>query len=365
MSTYGIMTPSARPNGSGGRPLCDLRSDTVTQPDAAMRRAMAEAEVGDDVYGDDPSVNRLEAEMAARLGKAAAIFFPTGTQSNLAAVLAHCGRGDEIIVGDRYHIYCNEGSGASVLGGVSLFSVPTDAEHALSADAVRGAVKADDPHYARSRLLCVENTVGGRTIPLDSMRAATGAARDSGLAVHLDGARFFNATTALNCAPDDLAGVADTISVCLSKGLGAPVGSVLVGDQDTLAGARRNRKLLGGSMRQSGMLAAAGLHALEHNIDGLAQDHARAVALSDALSALHVGEVTCHTNMVFFKPEQTDLAALRAEMAARDVLIGGQSPTIRLVLHRDIDDTGLTHVITAFTEVFEAGASGVGRLQRA
>lgn len=364
MSTYGEMTSAPVPSGGANRRICDLRSDTVTQPDAAMRRAMAEAEVGDDVYGDDPSVNRLEAELAARLGKADAVFFPTGTQSNLAAILSHCGRGDEVIVGDRYHIYCDEAAGAAVLGGVSLFSVPTECNGGLSAAMVVGALKADDPHYVRSRLLCVENTVGGRAVSLKTISAATEAARTAGLAVHLDGARFFNATTALNCEPEDLAKVADTVSICLSKGLGAPVGSVLSGDSETMARARRNRKLLGGSMRQSGVLAAAGLYALEYNVEGLARDHERANGLASALNALNVGGVVSHTNMVFFKPANLDVAVLRAHMLAKGILIGGQSPAIRMVLHRDIDDETLAHVIETFTEFFEDNTSGTVFMER-
>ena len=349
MSLYSGMTKSS----TGNTPVCDLRSDTVTRPDDAMRAAIAAAEVGDDVYGDDPTALQLEAEMADRLGKEAAVFFPTGTQSNLAAVMAHCGRGDEVIVGDCYHINCDEAAGAAVLGSASLCAVPTEAGGEIHPDTIVAAIKDDDPHYARSRLLCLENTVHGRAIPIEKMQAASKAARDHGLAVHLDGARFFNAITALDCDAPTLAGTSDTVSICLSKGLGAPVGSVLVGDATTIAQARRNRKILGGGMRQVGVLAAAGLHALQNNTAGLTEDHRRAVLLEDALSALDVGAVRSDTNMVFFTPAAEHHASLREHMAQAGILIGGQSPTIRMVLHRDVDDTRLDHVIEAFQSYYQ------------
>lgn len=344
MSLYAGLTDSVpRPNA-----LCDLRSDTVTRPDEAMRRVMAAAEVGDDVYGDDPEVNRLQDELAGMLGKEAGLFLPSGTQSNLVAIMSHCARGDAAIVGATYHVFCHEAAGASVLGSVALHPVAPLASGGLSPDAVRAAIQPDDPHHAASRLLSLENTTGGVAVPLAEMRAAAAAARAAGLAVHLDGARFFNAVTALACAPEDLAGMADTVSVCLSKGLGAPVGSVLVGPADLIARARRHRKILGGGMRQAGVLAAAGRHALAHNRAGLAEDHRRAETLAAALAGLGAGAVRQATNMVFFTPADGGTAALRGALAARGILIGGQAPTIRLVLHRDIDDAGLALAIDGF-----------------
>lgn len=327
---------------------CDLRSDTVTRPDAAMRRAMAAAEVGDDVYGEDPEVNRLEAELAALLGKEAGLFVASGTQGNLTAILAHCGRGDEAITGLDSHVFQSEGCGASVLGGVSLYPLPPSAAGCPAPEAITAALRPDDAHHARSRLLCLENTIAGQAVPLAAMHAAAGVARQAGLAVHLDGARFFNAVAALGCAPADLAGVADTVSVCLSKGLGAPVGSVLTGPAGVIARARRQRKLLGGGMRQAGILAAAGRHALAHNIPGLAADHARAGMLARDLAALGAGAVRQATNMVFFTPADGDVAGLRAALSGQGILIGGQSPTLRMVLHRDIDDAALALATAAF-----------------
>ncbi len=344
MSLYSGMTRT----GAVSERACDLRSDTVTRPDEEMRTIIATAKVGDDVYGEDPTALRLEAAMAECLGKEAAVFFPTGTQSNLAALMAHCGRGDEAIVGNRYHIYCDEAAGAAVLAGISLCPVTIEAGGQITPNTVASAIKDDDPHYAHSRLLCLENTVGGRVITLDKMRATSKVAKDHGLAIHLDGARFFNAITALECTPVALAGVADTVSVCLSKGLGAPVGSILAGTAKIIAKARRNRKILGGAMRQVGVLAAAGLHALENNVDRLTEDHRRAAVLAEALRALNVGTVCADTNMIFFTPAPRHHVSLRNHMAKAGVLIGGQSPSIRMVLHKDIDDVRLDQAITAF-----------------
>jgi len=341
MSDYASM-----PGAATVPAICDLRSDTVTAPCEEMRAAMAAATVGDDVYGEDPSVMRLEETVAAMLGKAAAVLFPTGTQSNLAALLSHCGRGEEALVGARQHILTSEAAGASVLGGVALWPLAQGVDGVLTPEAVREAIKPDDSHYPVSRLLCLENTLGGQAIALDTMRGAAEAARGAGLAVHLDGARFFNATTALGCTPVDLASVADTVSVCLSKGLGAPVGSLLVGDTATLSKARRWRKMLGGAMRQSGIVAAAGLYALERNVAGLAQDHARAERLAGALC--NAGATARHaTNMVFLTWPEGQYDALRDHMGQQGVRIGGKSREIRLVLHRDVSDLALDHAIAA------------------
>lgn len=287
--------------GAGGNaPLCDLRSDTVTRPDTGMMQAMAAAALGDDVYGEDPSVNRLEAVLAERLGKAAGLFVPTGTMSNFTAMLAHCQRGEEVICGRGYHIYAYEAAGASVLGGIALCPVPVRADGALDPAEIRAAVKVEDTHLPVSRLLSLENTHNGLAVPIAEMAAAAEAGRGAGLSVHLDGARFFNAVTALGCPETDLAGLADTVSVCLSKGLGTPAGSVLVGPADLIARARRWRKMLGGGMRQAGVLAAAGLYALEHNTARLAEDHARAEELAGVLRGLGAGGgVSGHQHGVF------------------------------------------------------------------
>lgn len=326
--------------------LCDLRSDTVTQPCAEMRAAMAAAEVGDDCYGDDPTVARLERYLAERMGKEAGLFFPTGCMSNLACLMAQCGRGDEVITGRDYHVYADEAGSASVLGGLALDPLPVGEDGALEPDDIRAALKPDDPHYAATRLLSLENTVGGRAIPLPRMEAAAEAGRAAGLAIHLDGARFFNAVVALGCAEQDLARIGDTVSLCLSKGIGAPAGTVLVGPANVIARARRARKLLGGGMRQTGVLAAAALWALEHVVPRLAEDHGRAAQLAEALRPL--GQVRLATNMVFFTPAPDLAPEIGPRLAAKGVRISAGSPEIRLVLHRDVDDAALGTAIAAF-----------------
>ena len=318
----------------------------MTRPDAGMMRAIQAAELGDDVYGEDPAVNRLEATLAERLGKEAALFLPTGTMSNLVCLLAHCQRGEEIITGTGYHVYAYEAAGASVLGGISLCPVLVRDDGALAPAVIAGAVKEDDSHLAVSRLLSLENTHNGLAVPLAEMAAAAEAGRAAGLAVHLDGARFFNAITALGCSEADLAGLTDTVSICLSKGLGAPAGSVLAGPADLIARARRWRKMLGGGMRQAGVLAAAGLYALEHNAARLAEDHARAAELAGVLRGLGAGEVSQATNMVFFTPGDGRNDDLRAHLASEGVVIGGgSSGAIRMVLHKDADGNGLGRAV--------------------
>ncbi len=325
--------------------VADLRSDTVTKPCAAMRAAMAEAEVGDDVYGEDPLINRLEANLAERLGKEAGLFVPSGTQSNLLGMLAHCGRGEEVISGESYHVIRYEAAGASVLGGVALHALPVSEDGGLDADAIVGAVKEDDSHHPISRLLSLENTNYGRAVPLHRIKEAATAGRSAGLSTHLDGARFFNAITALGCAETDLADPFDTVSVCLSKGLGAPVGSVLVGPKDLIAKARRMRKMLGGGMRQAGILAAAGLFALERNVARLTEDHQRADALASHLRNLDIGAVSQATNMVFLTPR--DGVSLTG-LSAAGIAMSAPEPACRMVLHRDIDDVAFSHVLRAF-----------------
>ena len=349
MSAY-LSTP--RENGTN-MPVIDLRSDTVTQPDEGMRRTMYEAELGDDVYGDDPSVNRLEATLPERLGKEAALFVPSGTMSNLCALLAHCGRGEEVIVGKPYHIFTYEAAGASVLGGIALCPLPLEPDGSLSPKAITSEVKPDDSHHAVSRLLALENTHNGMAIPIDRMATAVQAGRESGLSAHLDGARFFNAVTALGCAATDLADLFDTVSICLSKGLGTPAGSVLCGPTDIINRARRYRKMLGGGMRQAGVLAAAGLYALDHNIQRLTEDHDHASALAATLSAIEAGDVQQATNMIFFTPRDGLNDALRDHLATSGIILGG-GPTgaIRIVLHKDICDEAVKMLSTEFQNFF-------------
>ncbi len=325
----------------------DLRSDTVTKPTAAMRQAMAAAEVGDDVFGDDPTVNRLQELAAETLGKEAALFVPSGTQSNLVAILAHCQRGDEYIVGDTAHTYRYEAGGAAVLGSVQPQPIPFEPDHTLSLDKVAAVIKPFDPHFAQARLLCLENTVHGQVTSLDYHRSAQAFAQERGLAVHLDGARLANAATAQGIKMADLAATADTVSLCLSKGLGAPVGSVLAGPAEIVAEARRWRKMVGGGMRQAGVLAAAGIMALTEHVDRIADDHANAAALGEGLGALEGFEVApVQTNMVFLTVDQPE--ALVSHFAARGIVALAGSP-MRLVTHLDVDAEAIERVIGAAT----------------
>ncbi|MGR3616249.1 MAG: low-specificity L-threonine aldolase [Paracoccaceae bacterium] len=337
----------------GNAVIADLRSDTLTQPDAGMRQAMYSAELGDDVYGEDPQINRLEQTLADRLGKEAGLFLPTGTMSNLTALLAHCARGEEILVGRGYHIQKYEAAGASVLGGIALEPLELASDGLPDPDTVTAAVKEDDSHLAVTRLLSLENTHNGAAIPLERMASAVEVARAQGLNVHLDGARFFNAITELGCSAPDLAEMADTVSVCLSKGLGTPAGSVLTGPDDLIARARRWRKMLGGGMRQAGVLAAAGLFALDNNVTRLAQDHDRAAALAADLRDMNAGDVRQSTNMIFLTPRDGLNLALQAHMADAGITMSaGPAGPIRFVMHKDIDDTGFETARAAFNSFF-------------
>ncbi len=329
----------------------DLRSDTVTRPSPAMRAAMAAAEVGDDVYSDDPTVNALQDRLAGELGFEAGLFLPSGTQSNLVALMAHCARGDEYIVGMDAHTYKYEGGGAAVLGSIQPQPIPQAADGTLPLDAVARAIKPVDPHFARTRLLCLEDTWHGRPLPLDYLAQARALCDRHGLGLHLDGARLYNAAVAQGVPARGIASHFDSVSVCLSKGLGAPVGSVLVGSRGLVERARRWRKVAGGGMRQAGLLAAAGLHALDHNVERLAQDHARAERLAGALAPLPgVVAVEQHTNMVFVTVAPEALARLRDRAeAARVRLSIGEDPRLRLVLHLDIPDSALQRIVDAFS----------------
>jgi len=334
----------------------DLRSDTVTRPTAEMRAAMAIAEVGDDVYGDDPTVNALQAQVAALLGKEAGLFVASGTQSNLCALLAHCQRGDELLVGDCHHVHRYEAGGVSVLGGVMMEALATDHRGMMQPDTITEAVKPDDPHCPISRLLCLENTVSGHVHDVASITGLASAGRDNGLAVHLDGARLMNAAVKLGVPARQLVEPVDSVSLCLSKGLGTPAGSVLVGSTEFIARARRMRKLVGGGMRQVGILAAAGLYALEHHIDRLADDHAAALRLADQLGRIAKVSVNAdlvETNMVFMQLPEGAADPLRAHLAGRGILLGGGDRIIRLVTHLDIDVSAIDQFTAELADFFE------------
>ena len=331
----------------------DLRSDTVTRPTPAMREAMATAPVGDDVYGDDPTVRALEERAAAVLGKEAGLLVSSGTQSNLTALLTHCSRGDEYIGAVGSHIARYEAGGAAVLGGISPRHLTPREDGSLDADAVAQAVNEDDPHFAPSRLLCMENTFNGKVVAQAALDDATAVARANGLAVHMDGARLMNAAVASNRTAAQIVAGCDTVSLCLSKGLGAPVGSVLCGPGDFVRRARRNRKLLGGGMRQAGILAACGLHALDRHVERLADDHRRAARLGEALSALDGVRVDpVETNMVWLRVETEGRPAFTPFMLDRGIVCAapsGPEGRMRLVTHLDVDDDAIDRAIEAFT----------------
>jgi threonine aldolase len=343
----------------------DLRSDTVTQPTAGMRAAMAAAPLGDDVFGDDPSVNALQDKIAGMLGFEAALFVPTGTQSNLCGVLAHCQRGDEYIVGQMQHCYRWEGGGAAVFGSVQPQPLDHQPDGTLALEDIEAAIKPDDPHFARSRLLALENTLGGAVLPQAYLEQATALARSKGLATHLDGARLFNAAVA-QAARDGsdprsearrIAGNFDSVSVCFSKGLGAPVGSALCGSKELIARARRIRKMAGGAMRQSGVLAAAADYALQHHVERLAEDHALARRLAGGLAGIDGLKVEApQTNILFVDlagPARERSAGLLAHLKQQGVLATGLY-RLRFVTHLDVDAEGVDRAAAAIRSFFEA-----------
>jgi threonine aldolase len=330
--------------------IVDLRSDTVTQPTAAMRAAMLEAPLGDDVFGDDPTVNALQDRIAAMLDKEAALFVPSGTQSNLVAIMSHCQRGDEYIVGQMAHTYRWEGGGAAVLGSVQPQPLEHQSDGTLAIEAIAAAVKPDDAHFARTRLLCLENTLGGKALPLEYIAQATGLARERGLATHLDGARLFNAAIKLDVSAHDIAEHFDSVSVCFSKGLGAPVGSALVGSGEFIRRAHRWRKMLGGGMRQAGVLAAAARYALDHHVQRLADDHALAQRLADCLQGLPGLTVEpTQTNIVFADLQGPRANGLIEHLKSRGVLATGLY-RLRFVTHLDVDAAGVDRAIAAVRE---------------
>lgn len=336
--------------------MIDLRSDTVTQPTEAMRKVMARAAVGDDVFQDDPTINKLEEKMAEMSGKADALFVPSGTMSNLVALLAHCQRGEEYIVGQDYHTYLYEAGGAPVLGSVVPQPITVEPDGSLDLAKVDAVIKKDDYHFARTKLLCLENTHNGKVISLEYMKKAYDFAQGKGLGVHLDGARAFNATVALGCELKDLAQYSDSISICLSKGLGAPVGSVLCADKDIIKWARRWRKMLGGGMRQAGVLAAAGIYALDHHVDRLAKDHAKAKVLAERLSQfdeLIVKPELVQTNMVFIKTKLETSKALVDFLAGKGItILPGE--TMRWVMHIDVSSNQLDYVCQQVKSFFNS-----------
>jgi len=332
----------------------DFRSDTVTRPSPGMRQAMAAAEVGDDVFGDDPTVARLEAVLAERLGKPAAVFMTSGTQSNLAALMAHCGRGDGYIAGMDAHCYAHEQGGAAWIGSLQPQPIQNLPDGTLAIEDIAAAIHSgDDPHVAQTRLLTIENTFGGRVMPLSWISDATALARTFGLSTHLDGARVFNAAVAGNVDVAEIAKPFDTISVCLSKGLGAPVGTVLVGETEPIAKARRLRKALGGGLRQVGILAAAGLYALERNVGRLADDHANARRLADGFAEIPALSVEVATNIVWVTVAPDRARGFTDFLAAEGFGITGGYPGAsgesqqRWVTHLDIDAAAVDRAIAA------------------
>jgi len=332
----------------------DLRSDTVTRPTEAMRTAMATAEVGDDVYGEDPTINRLEAVSAELLGMESALFCTSGTQGNLLGLLCHCQRGEEYIVGQQAHTYQYEGGGAAALGSIHPQPLDFEADGTLDLRRVAAAIKPDDIHFPRTRLLCLENTRGGWVLPLEYLKEARGLVDQRGLGLHLDGARVFNAAVALEVPVAEICRHFDSISFCLSKGLGAPVGSLLCGPKDLVNEARRWRKALGGGMRQAGVIAAAGLYALENHVERLAVDHANAASLGRGLREIDELEVTgVQTNMVFIDVGGADSRALTEFLRSRGILIQGAG-RIRLVTHLDIDEHDIEAAVAAFKAFFTA-----------
>ncbi|MDM0001383.1 low-specificity L-threonine aldolase [Variovorax sp. J22P240] len=345
--------------------LVDLRSDTVTQPTAAMRDAMLSAPLGDDVFGDDPSVNALQEQIAGMLGFEAALFVPTGTQSNLCAILSHCQRGDEYIVGQQAHCYRWEGGGAAVFGSVQPQPLNHQPDGTLALDEIEASIKPDDAHFARTRLLALENTLGGKVLPFAYVEQATQLAQRKGLSRHLDGARLFNAAVAQAAERGTdprtearrIAGCFDTVSVCFSKGLGAPVGSALCGSREFIARAHRIRKMAGGGMRQAGILAAAASHALDHHVERLAQDHALARRLAEGLAGIAELQVEApQTNLLFVDltgAARSRSAELLAHLKQNAVLATGLY-RLRFATHLDVDASGIDRAVGAIRSFFHA-----------
>jgi len=341
------------PSASNVKALYDFRSDTVTRPSPAMLQAMMAAEVGDDVWGDDPTVIRLQAVTAERLGYEAGLFVPSGTQSNLVGLMTHCQRGEEYLVGQDAHTYKYEGGGAAVLGSIQPQPVENAADGTLPMEKLKKAVKPDDAHFARTRLLALENTIGGKVLPAEYVRIVTDWAHGIGLATHLDGARIWNAAVASKVTPAEIAKGFDSVSVCLSKGLGAPVGSVLLGSRDFIQAGKRWRKMLGGGMRQAGILAAAGLYALDHNLERLAEDHANAALLAAGLAKLPGLTVETQTNMVFVQVEAGIAADFAAHLNKHGLLVSSVGTAQRWVTHLDVDAKAVADALAIAGRFFD------------
>ena len=341
-------------------PMVELRSDTMTRPTPAMRRAMAAAEVGDDVFGEDPTVNRLEAKAAELLGKEAALLVASGTMANLASLLAHCGRGDEVILGHLSHSFIYEQGGMAAVGGICPRTVLNREDGTLRPEEIEAAVRGDNVHFPRSRLLMIENThnlCGGAPLDAAFMRAAAEIARRHGLRLHVDGARLFNAAAALGVSARELAAAADSVNFCLSKGLAAPVGSVICGGRDFIERARRARKLLGGGMRQAGIIAAAGIIALEEMVDRLAEDHIQARKLAEGLAAIPgiaIDPDRVRTNIVYFDVSKPGLSAAellrRLEREGIRMLATG-ARTIRAVTHYEVTAADTDHALSMLAKL--------------
>ncbi len=333
----------------------DLRSDTVTHPSKLMRKAMSSAEVGDDVYGEDPNVNRLQSYTAELTGKESGLFVPSGTMSNLIALLSHCQRGDEYIVGQQAHTYKYEGGGAAVLGSIQPQPLEFAADGSLDLQQVKAAIKPSDCHFARTRLLCLENTQGGKVLSLEYQAAADQFAKQNNLSLHLDGARVCNAAVAQSVSLQEICQNYATVSICLSKGLGAPVGSVLVGSKDFIEEAHHWRKMCGGGMRQAGMLAAAGLFALQKQYERLTEDHIKAQTLAEGLQKidqLSIDRDMVQTNMIFIDCAAGIQEPLTNFLKHKGILISGYGQ-LRLVTHLDISDSYIPIVIKAFQNFFQ------------
>jgi threonine aldolase len=330
----------------------DLRSDTVTEPSQAMRAAMPLADVGDDVYGDDPTVNRLQDFGAELFGFEAGMFAPSGTQTNLIALMTHCGRGDEYLVGQEAHTYKYEGGGAAVLGSIQPQPIANQPDGSIALNDIAAYIKPDDMHFARTRLLALENTIGGRVLGADYIAAATAFAHEKGLATHLDGARICNAAVRQGISLTDSVKGFDTVSVCLSKGLGAPVGSLLLGPKAFIEQGKRWRKMLGGGMRQAGVIAAAAHYALEHNVERLADDHANAARLAEGLRAIDGLTVdTPQTNIFYIHMDPAACDGLRAAMA-REQIRATVGPHTRLVTHLNVSADDVEKVIRVIAAYF-------------
>lgn len=334
--------------------IIDLRSDTVTKPTAEMRRAMQDAKVGDDVYGEDPTINMLQDLAAEMTGMEAALFVPTGTQGNLLAILSHCGRGEEYIAGQQAHCYRYEAGGAAVCGGVQPQPLDFCEDGTLDLAEVSTMIKPDDDHFAVTRLLCLENTQGGKVLPLEYQAEAATLAGDKDLKLHLDGARVFNAAVKQQVSVEKITRHYDSVNFCLSKGLGAPVGSVLAGPREFIDKAHRLRKMVGGGMRQAGILAEAGIYALENNVRRLAEDHDNARLLAEGLTGIDEFEIdleTVETNMVFATLDENVMVQLIEFLKERGILVGGYGQ-LRMVTHLDFHADDIPVVVESIKDFF-------------